>query len=65
MGLTRSSEILKIDLGFNRDNFIVAKIVHSLSRFREITFVFFDLIIVVGERDRHLAFFELKLDDQI
>lgn len=50
MGLTRSFEILRIDLGFDRNNFVTTKIVYNLCRLREITFVFFDLITVVDEQ---------------
>ncbi len=49
MELTRSSEIPRMNLGFDHDNFVVAEIVHSPSRFREVTFVLLDFIAVIGE----------------
>ena len=51
MGLIGSSEILRINLGFDCNNFVVAEIVHGLSRFREATFIFFDLIAIVGKQE--------------
>lgn len=49
MELTESSEIPKIDLGFDRNNFVTTEIVYSLSKFKEVIFVFFDLIAIVDQ----------------
>ena len=49
MRLTKSFEILKINLSFDYNIFIVTKIVNSLFRFRKIFFIFFHLIIVISK----------------
>ena len=49
MGLTKSSEIPRMDLGFDRNNFVAAKIIHGSFRFKKIIFVLFDLIFIVDK----------------
>ena len=51
MGLTESFEIPRINLSFDYDNFVMAEIVHGPSRFREVTFVLFNLIVIIGKRE--------------
>ncbi len=51
MGLIKSSEIPRMNLDFDRNNFVTAEIVYGSSKFREITFVFLDLIAIVSERE--------------
>ncbi len=51
MELTESSEIPRINLSFDCDNFVAAKIVYGLSRFRKVTFVLLDLITIIGKRE--------------
>lgn len=51
MSLTRSFEVLKMNLGFDYNNFVVTKIVHGLFRFKKVFFVFFNLIAIVDKRE--------------
>ncbi len=49
IGLTSRSEIPRMNLGFNLDNFVAVKIVYSLSRFKEVIFIFLNLIAIISE----------------
>ncbi len=49
--LTGSFEILRMNLGFNCNNFVINKIVYGLSKFKKIFFIFFDFIVIVNEQE--------------
>lgn len=49
MELTDSFEIPRINLDFNRNNFVTAKIVHDLSLVKEIFITLLDLIAIISK----------------
>lgn len=49
MDLTNSFEIPRINLGFDRNNFMMAKIIHGLFWVKEIFITLLDLIAIVSE----------------
>lgn len=49
MGLIRGFEILRINLDFDYDNFIIAKIIHSQSWAKKIFIIFLDPIVIISE----------------
>lgn len=56
MSLTGSSKILRINLGFDYNNFVIAKIVHSLSKIKEIFVILLDLITVISKREMFIIY---------
>lgn len=50
MGLTKSFEIPRINLGFDYNNFDATEIIYDPSRFREVFFIFLDLIAIIGKQ---------------
>ncbi len=49
MRLTGSSEIPRMNLSFDCNNFVAAEIVYGPSRFKKVIFVLLDLMAVIGE----------------